>query len=130
MLLVCPGMLDRQLRNPYPGSQRIRAIQLAEIRQQLPNEFVLIEVTKTDDDNVEILAGNVSAHAPNREEIMEVLGRGLARAIWPSNSAAQSMRHAWLHCEVVGPASGGWVAREGKTSFWRKSNYTINSDIL
>jgi hypothetical protein len=54
-------------------------MQRAEIRQQLPNEFVLIEVTKTDDDNVEILEGNVLAHAPNREEIREVLGRGLAR---------------------------------------------------
>lgn len=51
-------------------------MQRAEIRQQLPNEFVLIEVTKTDDDNVEILEGNVLAHAPNRRE---VLGRGLAR---------------------------------------------------
>jgi len=54
---------------------------LEEIRQQFKDEFVLIEVTKTDDDNVEILEGNVLAHSPNRDEIMELLGRGLARDV-------------------------------------------------
>ena len=34
-------------------------MQLEQIRQQYKDEFVLIEVTKTDDDNVEILEGNV-----------------------------------------------------------------------
>ena len=52
-----------------------------EIRQQFKDEFVLIEVTKTDDDNVEILEGNVLAHSKNRHEIMELLGRGLARDV-------------------------------------------------
>lgn len=56
-------------------------MRLAEIRQQFKDEFVLIEVTKTDEDNVEILEGNVLAHSPNRDEIMELLGRGLARDI-------------------------------------------------
>jgi len=52
-----------------------------EIRQRFKDEFVLIEVTKTDDDNVEILEGNVLAHSKNRDEIMELLGRGLARDV-------------------------------------------------
>jgi hypothetical protein len=52
-----------------------------EIRQQFKDEFVLIEVTKTDDDNVEILEGNVLAHSKSRDEIMELLGRGLARDV-------------------------------------------------
>jgi len=56
-------------------------MRLEEIRQQFKDEFVLIEVTKTDEDNVEILEGDVLAHSPNRDEIMELLGRGLARDI-------------------------------------------------
>ncbi len=56
-------------------------MRLEEIRQQFKDEFVLIEVTKTDEDNVEILEGNVLAHSPNRDEIMELLGRGLARDV-------------------------------------------------
>jgi len=56
-------------------------MRLKEIRQQFKDEFVLFEVTKTDDDNVEILEGNVLAHSPNRDEIMELLGRGLARDV-------------------------------------------------
>lgn len=56
-------------------------MRLQEIRQQFKDEFVLLEVTKTDDDNVEILEGNVLAHSPNRDEIMELLGRGLARDV-------------------------------------------------
>ena len=51
-------------------------MRLEEIRQQFKDEFVLIEVTKTDEDNVEILEGNVLAHSPNRDEIMELWGAG------------------------------------------------------
>jgi hypothetical protein len=54
---------------------------LEEIRQRFKGEFVLIEVTKTDEDNVEILEGNILAHSANRDEIMELLGRGLARDV-------------------------------------------------
>jgi len=56
-------------------------MRLEEIRQRFENQFVLIEVTKTDEDNVEILEGNVLAHSPDRDEIMELLGRGLARDV-------------------------------------------------
>jgi len=56
-------------------------MRLEEIRQRFKDEFVLIEVTKTDEDNVEILEGNVLAHSTNRDEIMELLGRGLARDV-------------------------------------------------
>jgi hypothetical protein len=56
-------------------------MRLEKIRQRFKNEFVLIEVTKTDEDNVEILEGNVLAHSPNRDEIMELLGRGVARDV-------------------------------------------------
>ena len=54
---------------------------MEEIRRQFKDEFVLIEVTKTDEDNVDILEGNVLAHSPNRDEIMELLGRRLARDV-------------------------------------------------
>ena len=53
-------------------------MRMEEIRQRFKDEFVLIEVTKTDADNVEVLEGNVLAHSRDREEIMELLGRGLA----------------------------------------------------
>ncbi len=56
-------------------------MRLEEIRQQFKDEFVLLEVTKTDEDNVEIVEGNVLAHSPNRDEIMELLGQGLARDV-------------------------------------------------
>ena len=56
-------------------------MRLEEIRQQFKDEFALIEVTKTDEDNVEILEGNVLAHSSNRDEIMELLGRRLARDV-------------------------------------------------
>ena len=52
---------------------------IEEIRQQFQAEFVLIAVTRTDADNVEILAGEVLTHLPNRQEIIALLGRGLAR---------------------------------------------------
>lgn len=56
-------------------------MRIEEIRQRFKNEFVLIEVTKTDADDVEILEGNVLAHSRNREEVMELLGKGLARDV-------------------------------------------------
>jgi hypothetical protein len=56
-------------------------MRLEEIRQRFKDEFVLIAVTKTDNDNVKILESNVLAHALNRYEIMELLGRGLARDV-------------------------------------------------
>jgi len=56
-------------------------MRLEEIRQRFKDEFVLIEVTKTDEDNVKILEGNVLAHSTNRDGIMELLGRGLARDV-------------------------------------------------
>jgi hypothetical protein len=56
-------------------------MRLEEIRQQFKDEFVLIAVTKADADNLEILEGDVLAHSPNREEIMTLLGRGVARDV-------------------------------------------------
>ena len=53
-------------------------MRLQEIRKRFKDEFVLIEVTKTDEDNVEILEGNVLAHSPDRDAIMEQLGLGKA----------------------------------------------------
>ena len=49
-------------------------MRLEEIRQRFKDEFVLIAVTKTDEDNVEILEGDVLAHSPHRDEIMALLG--------------------------------------------------------
>jgi len=54
-------------------------MRLEEIHQQFKNEFVLIAVTKTDEDNVEILEGDVLAHSPHRDEIMALLEDGLAQ---------------------------------------------------
>ena len=56
-------------------------MRIEEIRQQFKGEFVLIAVTRTDADNVEVLEGEVLAHSPNRHEIMGLLGRGLARDV-------------------------------------------------
>lgn len=53
-------------------------MRLEEIRQQFKDEFVLIAVTKTAEDTLDILEGNVLAHSPNRGEIMALLGHGLA----------------------------------------------------
>jgi hypothetical protein len=53
-------------------------MRLEEIRQLFRDEFVLIAVTKTDEETLEILEGDVLAHSPNRDEIMALLGRGLA----------------------------------------------------
>ena len=56
-------------------------MRLEEIRQRFKNEFVLIAVTKTDEDNVEILEGDVLAHSPHRDEIMGLLEDGLAQDV-------------------------------------------------
>jgi hypothetical protein len=56
-------------------------MRIEEIHQRFKDEFVLIEVTKTDADDVEILEGNVLAHSRDREKIMELLGKGLARDV-------------------------------------------------
>jgi hypothetical protein len=56
-------------------------MRIEEIRQQFQGEFVLIAVTKTDEDNVEILEGEVLAHSPHRHEMMSLLGRGLAHDV-------------------------------------------------
>ena len=52
---------------------------IEESRQQFKGEFVLLAVTKTDEDNVEVLEGELLAHSPHRHEIMRLLGRELAR---------------------------------------------------
>ena len=54
---------------------------IEEIRQQFQGEFVLIAVTKTDEDRVETLEGEVLVHSPHRHEIMSLLGRGLAHDV-------------------------------------------------
>ena len=56
-------------------------MRIEEIRRRFKDEFVLIAVTKTDADNVEVLEGRVLAHSRDREEIMELLGKGLARDV-------------------------------------------------
>jgi hypothetical protein len=61
--------------------QEAGVICIKEIRQQFKGECVLIVVTKTDEDNVEVLEGEVLAHSPHRHEIMGLLGRGLARDV-------------------------------------------------
>ena len=42
---------------------------------------MLIAVTKTDEDNVEILEGDVLAHLLHRDEIMALLGGGIAQDV-------------------------------------------------
>ena len=56
-------------------------MRLEEIRQRFKDEFVLIAVTKTDEDNVEILEGDVLAHSPHRDEIMDLLEGGLGQDV-------------------------------------------------
>ena len=48
-------------------------MRIEEIRQRFQDEFVLIGVTKTDQDSLDILEGDVLAHSPNREVIMALL---------------------------------------------------------
>jgi hypothetical protein len=43
-------------------------MRLEEIKRQYPNEWVLIEFTALDDE-LKVVAGEVIAHSPNRDEI-------------------------------------------------------------
>jgi len=55
-------------------------MRLEEIRQQFQDEFVLIEVTKTDEfDETNILEGNVLAHSKDRDEILDLMVKAPAR---------------------------------------------------
>jgi len=45
---------------------------LEEIKQQYPNQWVLIEFTQLDD-NLSVVAGEVLAHSPSRDEIEKEL---------------------------------------------------------
>ena len=56
-------------------------MRIEEIRQRFQDEFVLIAVTKTDQDSLDILEGDVLAHSPNREVIMALLERGVAHDV-------------------------------------------------
>lgn len=57
-------------------------MQLEEIRQQFKDEFVLIEVTKTNEfDETDILEGNVLAHSKDRKKIMALMVQSKARHI-------------------------------------------------
>lgn len=49
-------------------------MRLEDIRQQFKDEFVLIEVTKTEEtDETAILEGNILAHSRDREEILDLM---------------------------------------------------------
>ena len=56
-------------------------MRIEEIRKLYPDEWVLIEYSKLDDD-LNVLEGEVIAHSPDKEEIyqaqMKVQGRSLA----------------------------------------------------
>ena len=57
-------------------------MRIEEIRQQFKDEFVLIEVTKTDEsDDTEILEGNVLAHSQDREEILALMVESPAKYV-------------------------------------------------
>lgn len=56
-------------------------MRLEEIHQQFKDEFVLIEVTKTDKDDTEIVEGNVLAHSKDREEILALMLKSPARHV-------------------------------------------------
>ncbi len=57
-------------------------MRIEEIRQQFEDEFVLIEVTKTDKaDDAEILEGNVLAHSEDREEILALMVKSPAKYV-------------------------------------------------
>ena len=53
-------------------------MRLEDIRQQFKDEFVLIEVTKTDKDDTEIVEGNVLAYSKDREEILDLMVKSTA----------------------------------------------------
>ena len=56
-------------------------MRLEEIREQFKDDFVLIEVTKTDKDDTEIVEGNVLAHSTAREEILDLMVKSSAKDV-------------------------------------------------
>lgn len=56
-------------------------MRLEEIYQQFKDEFVLIEVTKTDESDVEILEANVLAHSKDHEEILDLMVKSTAKDV-------------------------------------------------
>jgi hypothetical protein len=56
-------------------------MRLEDIRQQYKDEFVLLEVTKTDNDDTEIIEGNVLAHSKDREEIYALMVKSPAHYV-------------------------------------------------
>jgi len=56
-------------------------MRLDDIRQQYKDEFVLLEVTKTDKDDTEIVEGNVLAHSKDRDEIYTLMVKSSAKDV-------------------------------------------------
>lgn len=56
-------------------------MRLEEIRQRCTDEFMLINVTKADNDKVEVLEGTILAHSLNRDEIIAFPGHELERDV-------------------------------------------------
>jgi hypothetical protein len=56
-------------------------MRIEDIRQQFKDEFVLIEVSKTGQDDTEILEGNVLAHSKHREEILDLMVKSPAKDV-------------------------------------------------
>ncbi len=56
-------------------------MRLEDIRQQYRGEFVLLEVTKTDKDDTEIVEGNVLAHSKDRDEIYALMVKSPAKYV-------------------------------------------------
>lgn len=56
-------------------------MRLEEIHQQFKDEFVLIEVTKTDESDVEILEANVLAHSKDHDEILDLMVKSTAKDV-------------------------------------------------
>jgi hypothetical protein len=56
-------------------------MRLEEIYQQFKDEFVLLEVTKTDESDVEILEANVLAHSKDQEEILDLMVKSKAKDV-------------------------------------------------
>lgn len=53
-------------------------MRLEDIRQRFENQFVLLAVTKTDSDTLDILEADVLAYSHKREEVMALLERSTA----------------------------------------------------
>ena len=56
-------------------------MRLEDIRQQYKDEFVLLEVTKTDKDDTEIVEGNILAHPKDRGEIYTLMVKSPAKDV-------------------------------------------------